>query len=331
MAHAVEERLESPAFHLRELLGEAERMIVRLDRDTVETFLTHLDEIERLASELETSGLDLRPERTRQASLLSRLQRQPQLVVSAAGGSRGLERLRAKHPPAEGLWWHLDVVLAERRRVLARRITIGALALLAAVALVYVLFTYIFPPDPDAVVSSEAVTTVQSLAFEGKWEEAAGVIEEAQAKLKKEDIELLIWEAIVAEHLGETDKAAETLKKARSLVPPGQEVLYWTTLGNARLMAGDLDGAQAAGEEAVAANPEDPQGYFLLASVAEQRGDIATAIDYFERTFDLAEETNPQLAVIARVRMGTLLQQAPTLFMNVTVTPTQELNATPAP
>lgn len=331
MAHAVAEHLESPAYHLRDLLGEAERMLVQLDGETVEAFLEHLDEIEGLCQELEEAGLDLRPERTRQASLLGRLQRQPQLVVSAAARAGGMEALRAKHPPAEGVWWHLDGILAERRRRLARRLTITALGVLGIVALVYVLFTYIFPPNPDAIVSSDAVTTAQELIFEGKWEEAAQTIAEAQSKLGKDDIELLIWQAVIAEHLGDKATAAQALDKARALVPPGQETLYWTTLGNARLMSGDIEGAQAAGEEALAKNPKDPQAYFLLASVAEQKGDYTTAIDYFERTFDLAADSNPQLAVIARVRMGTLLQQAPALMLTVTVTPPGAPSATPTP
>ena len=59
----------------------------------------------------------------------------------------------------------------------------------------------------------------------------------------------------------------------------------------------------------------DPQGYFLLASVAEMKGDTVCAVDLFEETFQLAADGNPQLAVIARVRMGNLLQRPANLAL----------------
>ena len=54
--------------------------------------------------------------------------------------------------------------------------------------------------------------------------------------------------------------------------------------------------------------------------------DIPTAIAMFDRTFALAEEENAQLAVIARVRMGNLLQRAPAL--GNAITPTITLTGT---
>ena len=93
-------------------------------------------------------------------------------------------------------------------------------------------------------------------------------------------------------------------------MPSNQQVAYWWTLGMIRLDIGDLEEARAAGNEALALDPSDPQGYFLLGSVAEVEEDISAAIDLFEKTYQLAIEGDAhQLAVIARVRMGTLLQR----------------------
>jgi Flp pilus assembly protein TadD len=79
-------------------------------------------------------------------------------------------------------------------------------------------------------------------------------------------------------------------------------------LGNNRMRVGDVEGAFEAAEQAQALNPDEPQVYFLLGSIAEIQGDLPTAISYFDQTFQLAEGSNPQLAVIARVRMGQLMQ-----------------------
>ena len=44
-------------------------------------------------------------------------------------------------------------------------------------------------------------------------------------------------------------------------------------------------------------------------------GDTAAALDFFDQTFELAIDTNSQLAVIARVRMGNLLQRPPNMSL----------------
>ena len=60
MAYSVREERQSLATSLREELGEAERMIVQVRRDTAESFLLLLDRIEERFVQLESSGLDLR-------------------------------------------------------------------------------------------------------------------------------------------------------------------------------------------------------------------------------------------------------------------------------
>ena len=65
MAYSVREERQSLATSLREELDEAERVIIQVWRDNVESFLQLLDSIEERFTQLETSGLDLRPEQTR--------------------------------------------------------------------------------------------------------------------------------------------------------------------------------------------------------------------------------------------------------------------------
>jgi tetratricopeptide (TPR) repeat protein len=118
----------------------------------------------------------------------------------------------------------------------------------------------------------------------------------------------VIWEGVLHEQLGETDQAQASLAHAQELMAD-QPAMYWITLGNDRLQAGNLDGAEAAGNQALVLKPDDAQATFLLGGVAEARGDNAKAIELFDKTFQLAQKDNPQLAVIARVRMGQLMQQ----------------------
>ena len=52
----------------------------------------------------------------------------------------------------------------------------------------------------------------------------------------------------------------------------------------------------------------------MLGTVSELEGDTGAALELFEKTFELALESNTELAVIARVRMGTLLQRPVNMF-----------------
>jgi tetratricopeptide (TPR) repeat protein len=315
VAYSVREERQSLATSLREDLGEAERMIVQLRRDTVEQFLQLLDRIEDRFAQLESSGLDLRPEFTRWGSLQSKLRREAGRVVRIIDVAGGLDQLRQANPPAEGLWWRLDAVVAEARRRLVRRLSITLGTIVVVVAVVWALLTFVFPPDPNTVVASEAISTLQQLAFEGRWEEALAVIEDAKSQLTQPDAELLIWEGVIRGKLGQHERAGEALAEAKSLVPAGKLVAYWWSLGSVQLSVGNLEEARASGFEAIDLDDSDPQGYFLLASVAEMKGDTVCAVDLFEETFQLAADNNPQLAVIARVRMGNLLQRPANLAL----------------
>lgn len=309
MAYSINEKLSNPVTQLREDLEEAERLVVRVTSENVERFLQLLDRIDAQLTQLSAdSGLDLRPEKTRQTSLLSRVENNPQPIAAAAGRAGGMAKLRDRNPNADGFWWRLDALVAAQRRSSARRFTftIGGIILFFA-ALYFVVYTF-FPPNPDALVINDATNRLPDLALEGRWDEALALIEQSQSQLSTPDVELMIWEGVIAEQLGMAERAERVLAEARLLIEAESEDLYWVTLGNTRVMTGDLDGAKVAAEAALALDPLEGQAYFLLGNIAESRGDVLGAVENYERTFEYASESNPQLAVIARVRLGTLLQ-----------------------
>ena len=309
MAYSISQERQGLATSLREDLNQAERLIVQLRRHNVEQFLLLLDQIEDNFIQLEDSGLDLRPEYTRWASLQSKLRSEAGRVVRVAKLAGGIAQLRQDNPPAEGQWWRLDDVVAAARRRMVRRIGMTTGVIAALLAIVWALLTFVFPPDPNTVVASEALSALQQLAFEGRWEEALSAIEEAKLQLTQPNAELLVWEGVIHDKLGQTERAAEVLAEAKSLVPENRLVSYLWTLGSIRLAVGDLEEARNAGRQAIEFDPTDAQGYFLLAGAAEAEGDTRCAVDLFDKSFELAADDNPQLAVIARVRMGQLLQR----------------------
>lgn len=305
MAHTVETRFTNPATQLREALDKAERLIVQVDRNNAEVFLLLLDQIDEMFERMAQDGIDLRSEDGRWQSLLNRLDSKPNLLVNAAAAAGGLAELRRRNPPAESFWWRLDATVAERRKRAIQRglLTIGGLVL-AAVLLFWGL-DFFFPPDPQAVAMVEASNQIDRLVAEQRWEEALALVQEARQRLPNEP-ELAIWEVVLNEQMGNSDEAAAALEDAKRLYA-SDPVQTWIYLGNNRLMVGNLDGAEAAAQEAERINPDEAMVYFLQGGIAETRGDVTRAIDMFQKTSELAGDDNPQLNVIARVRMGQLL------------------------
>lgn len=333
MAHVVESRARTPAQELRVALDEAERLIVNPSAQTIEKLLTLLDHIEQLFHDLAPLGVDLRPEEGRWQGLRNRIVSKPGALATAAAAAGGMRKLRSAHPPAEGEWWQVDLIVSERRRRAWRRFAVGAATILGLLLLLYWAVNTFFPPSPEAILMVETNAAIDSALQEGDFEGARRAVEQSLEQAPNEP-ELWLWDVVLSEQLNDTTRAESSLARAKELLSD-QPLGLWVALGNQRLQVGNLDGAEAAANEAIALAPEEPQAYFLLGGVAEARGDFSTAIDLFDQTFLLAEEDNPQLAVIAKVRMGNLLQRvdpfatAPEDGASDTESPAAEATPTP--
>lgn len=333
MAHAVESRTYTPAQQLRSALDEAERLIVSPTAQTIEKLLTLLDQIEWLFVDLASMGVDLRPEEGRWQGLRSRVMSKPGPLAAAAAAAGGMKKLRAAHPPATSAWWQVDVMVAERRRRALTRFSIGTAAVVGTLLLLYWAINTFFPPSPEAVLMVETNSAIDAALQQGDFAAARQAVEQARTQAPNEP-ELWLWDVTLSEQLGDQTRAEASLAKAKELLSD-QPTGLWLTLGNQRMQVGNLDGAEAAANEAIALSPNEPQAYFLLGGIAEARGDYAKAIELFDKTYQLAEADNPQLAVIAKVRMGNLLQRAdPFATAPIAETPAAETPAaapTPTP
>jgi tetratricopeptide (TPR) repeat protein len=308
MAHAVDSRATSPANDLRDALDRAEDLVVQPNAANIEEVLILLDRISDLFVEVEAAGVDLRPEWSRWESIRSRVAARPGLFASAAAGAGGMAKLRQKHPPAEHFWWHVDRAVAERRRQALKRMTTVLGSIIAVVLLVYWVLETFFPPSPETLLLLETEQNIDEAILAEDWEQARQIVEHARDELPNEP-ELWVWDMVLSEQLGDMGRAAESMTRAQKLLEE-RPLAFWITAGNLYLRVGNLDGAERAANRAVEIDPDEAQAYFLLANAAELRGDYQTAIAMFDKTFQLAENDNPQLAVISRVRMGTLLQRA---------------------
>ena len=323
MTQTIEPQAKSSLQTLRVALEQAERQVARLDGSNIKTFLVLLDQIEQMFGELGPDESALRAEAGRWTSLRNRMAANPQLLLSAAAHAGGLAKLRAQHPPAIGAWWHLDTEVAHRRTQTLKRagITIAAVIVVGALALWGInAFT------PAAGSPATLTAQIEQLVTDQKLPAALAAVEKAR-QATPNDPELLVWDAVLAEQLGDAARAKTSLTQAQQKFT-GQPAAFWILVGNHRQQVGNLKGAEAAGQQALTTAPQDANATFLLGSVAEARGDNVQAAHFFSQTVALAGNGNAQLSVIAKMRMGNLTQRvqpmpvpAPLQTITQTLTP----------
>ncbi len=287
---------------LRDGLEQAERQLVRLDRNNIQQFLVLLDKIEQMWTEYSDPSA-LRAEDGRWQSLLKRIASSPQVVSNAAAQAGGLAKLRSQHPPATGLWWHTDQQVSAQRNKSWQRLGIVA----GVVVLVIVAFWIGNNVMSRNVAVADPTQAIEQLVETLSCQEALTVVESSRQG-SPDDASLLVWDSVLAEQLGNLERSQSSLEQAQEKFV-GSPAAFWTLTGDHRLQVGNWDGAEEAGQQALALTPEDAQVMFLLGRIAEARGDQAQALDYFEQTIALAGDSNPELVALVKIRMGFSLQE----------------------
>ena len=197
-----------------------------------------------------------------------------------------------------------------------------AVAVVMLLAAVWIYNTFL-APSPEVMLVVEANNRVEGLVTELKWAEALAVAEQALAKAPG-DPDLLVWAGVLSDRQGASEQATAYLAKAAKSI--NDPLRFQNIVAMQRFRVGDLAGAEAEAKAALALDPENAQAYFMLANVAEARGDAQAAIAFFEKTAALAESADPQLTVISKMRMGMLLQS---MAINPSVQPGEAPDATP--
>lgn len=306
MAHHIEAPQLSPAAELREALAELEKLLIQVNAQTVVRTLELLDATHAAMAQLRAEGVDLKAEAGLWAGFEFKIRESAGQFVAAARPHGDWTALRAAHARSEEFWWRLDEIHRQRiRRQLFRGLRwLGAAV--GLVALAWVVLTYVIPPDQTAVRISEVTYDLESALNAGDFEAGRALVAQGLADTGR-NAELLLWAGVLEERLDNAD-AAQTYFDEAFAQPERPPASLWTAIGQHRLRVGDLAGAECAALAALDLAPDFPQAHFVVASVAEARGDMARAIEYFNSTADLATDSEPQLTVIARVRLGYLMQ-----------------------
>ncbi len=320
MAQSIEPHVTNPASRLRSALERLERLATQPTAETVEALLTGLDAAEVDFAALEAEGVDLRAERVRWGNMTARLRSRPQIIARAAASRPGgMDALRRAHPPAAGFWWHTD----EERSRRIRRAWAEVFGILAGVALLlgggYFIFIRLFPPDPAAVALVQTTAEISTALATDDWAAARAHAEEGFAAWPDEP-EMAMWAAVLADHDGDEARADAAFAVALNALD-GDALRFWLLQSEVRQSIGDAAGGLAAADEALALAPESAEAHFFKGKAAVMADDRETALAELDRAYQLAGETNPQLAINARVLWGELMQQGPAPQLTPGLTP----------
>ena len=308
MAQSVESNVQNAAVTVRAQLVALEKGAVKPSSATIEALLTGMDAAAADLARLEAEGMDVRSEMVRFDNLQRRLESHPQALARAAAGvPGGMDVLRAAHPPADAPWWQADHVQSARVRKTLLQIVAILAGIVAVLAIMYVVMTYVFPPDPRAVAMITAENAIEAHIAQEEWADALQIAEDGYAQWPDEP-ELAAWVAVLAEKNNDPVRAAAAFADVQRLTQ-SEPIRYWLLRSEIYSRALESTQAFAAAQEALRMAPENPEATFAVGRTAVALGDRAMALEYLDKTYQLAQESNPQLALNARVLWGTLVQQ----------------------
>lgn len=290
---------------LRAALDDAERVAVSasMSADDAVSFLRACDEIERLIDEIGAAA-DIRPEVNRADFVRERLRLNAGAITRVVQRSHRADEVQ--HSPS---WKRALSIASDVRTRRIRRLMIagfGVAALMAALASL----PLIFPAEPAPDIGAIS----RLLANEG----AAAALERARAEYERfpDDPEAALWRGVLELRTGDPAAAERLFAQARQQA--ASEAGFLFERGNLLIQVGLFDAAEADAAALIARPDAQAEGYLLLGGVREARGDRAGAIDAFQHAADLAAAADkPHLEVIAKTRLGMILQSFPVL-------PTQE-------
>lgn len=311
MAIAVKSGPMTAADELRTLLSRCEQRVVAPGgAEGVRELFGWLDQIAGLWPALQASGVDLRAEQVRWDSLQAAVRRRaPRLLREWQGPQSLVEARQAVQPDQSQWWWWIDQAVSQDRQ---RRLVKG-LAITAAVVGVVLLGAFVlaklFPVDPKVRETYRLQTEAETALMNGDLPKAGEFLRQAVA-ISPEDATLLITHGVVAEALGDQKTAEEAWAQARSLLG-GDEARFLTSRGRSHLQVNQPQKAIEDELAALAIDPKSALAYYNLGGAYEMTGQTQPALDAYTKASELAGDSDPQLIVLARTRMGRLLQMIP--------------------
>lgn len=311
MARAIASARVTPADELRQLLSASEDRVVSPEAGGgVPELFAWMDEIIRLLPELAAAGADVKAEQARWQTLQAQVRRRGGQLLRAWPPPATLPEVRhTVQPDASHWWWWLDREVAGLRRRRLVRSTAVIAAALAVIILAVLLVNRLFPVDPQVREVQRLRFQIEQALASQDYATALDRLQQAVA-IDPTDPALHVQLGVAAETLGQSGPAETAWTTARELLAQDQ-ARFALLRGQAYLAFGRLDQALQDEQAAVALAPDLASAHYFLGLAHEMLGQRTEAVNAYSRAAELARDTDPQLVVLARTRLATLLQQPP--------------------
>jgi cytochrome c-type biogenesis protein CcmH/NrfG len=304
MKRTIEPNIEtaSPLAQVRALLTDLERQLVVMQETPsgARDVIVGVDAAEQMLAGLSQPGVDLRAEENRLDFVRRRL----------TGGAPGVARLVQAANLADDLrdsptWRAIQAAQAAQARGRLRRLLFIGVPLLALFLTIIVL-NLLFPAPPRA-----NLTLASRQLEQGQIDQALATARAEAARVPTDPEPHLLIGAIATQQ-GNTAEAETAWAEARRLM--ADDTQFFFQRGTALLELGLPDAAEADARQLITNEATAAPGYLLLGGVEETRGRVPEAVAAFEEAARIAAtQNNAQLEVIAKTRIGILMQQAPML------------------
>lgn len=274
-----------------------------LNEDIVK-MLTLRDEIEDLLLNLGKKGTDLVADKVRLETFDTMVKKKMKTVFRKTTASiNPLPYREEREIPRSHWWWYLDELLKEKKSQMRKRWLIrGGIATIALLA-VYIVMTRVVPKPKQSVIYEEEA---DRLYQEGKLDEAIKIYRKAQ-DLDPDNSTISLMLGMIYEDKGLMEEANDYFERARLL--SSQKIDFYNSRGMTYFQMGKLDKAVLDAKKALEIDPDNAFSHFLLGSTYEAENKIPEALAEYQIVSDLDQD--PQLTVMARFKMGMLMQRAP--------------------
>jgi tetratricopeptide (TPR) repeat protein len=300
---------ESPLEKLREKIEELKKISGRLivpdfneSEAYIEKFLTLRQEVEELVIELKKLDVPIDPELSRLSEIDGELKKNINSLYKIIKRSNRLKD-KSNLYPKEYWWWHIVEIVEEKRKRKLKRIILGSVITIIVLGLIiFIALNYKTPAE-------EVLETIdQSYKFmmAKKYEEAEKLLKEKIKKYKDKD-ELYIALGIILEDEGKIKEAEESFKKGLSVSREEERFYLQRALEYKKL--GKFDKAKKDIMEVLKKNKNNSNALYILATIYEEENNIIDAIKTYKIIEDLGDKADPQILVMAKVRLSVLLQK----------------------
>ncbi len=292
--------------NLRKMIEEYKDYVLNIDypdRQIIE-MLTLRDEIENLLLNLEKKRTDLETDKVRLETFDTIIRKKMKKVHRKLTASLNpLPYREERKIPRSHWWWYLDELLKEKRaRARKRWLVRGGIAAVVLLA-AYIILTKVVPPPKQSVIYQEEANRLYE---EGKLDEAIEIYRKAQ-DLEPDDSTIPLMLGMIYEDKGLLDRANDYFERARLL--SSQKIDFYNSRGMVYFQTGKLDKATLDVKKALEIHPNSAFSHFLLGNIYEMENKIAEAIAEYQIVSDLDQD--PQLTVMARFKMGMIMQRGP--------------------